>query len=76
MHLPSLTDQELVSYFRFTRNDFTTTALEAELAERLAAALDGAETVDGLEKQIKQLEEDKETLEAELAEINSIITNR
>lgn len=76
MHLPSLTDRELVSYFRFTRNDFTTTALEAELAERLAAALDGAETVDSLEKQIEQLEEDKETLEAEIAEINSIITNR
>jgi hypothetical protein len=45
MHLPSLTDEELLSYFRATRNDLTTTALEEDLARRLAALLDEIETL-------------------------------
>jgi len=51
MHLPSLTDEELLSYFRSTRNDFTTTALEAELAERLEAALDDIEHLESTHKE-------------------------
>ena len=46
-----MTDEELLSYFRFTRNDITTTALEDELAKRLAAVLDDNER---LETEIKE----------------------
>ena len=73
MQLRSLTDEELVSYFRCTRNDFTTTDLEIELAERLAAAIDSAEQVDGLEKQIEQLEEDKEELATTITALKDTI---
>lgn len=91
MHLASLTDQEIVSYFRTTRNDFTTTTLEAELAERLAAALDGKddelEELEELRKEIRYLNDELsgagkderdeiDELKRKLASIEDIITNR
>jgi vacuolar-type H+-ATPase subunit I/STV1 len=73
MHLASLTDEELLSEFRFKRCPLTTTPMEEELAARLEAALDGVEDTEALEKQVEQLEEDKEALEDKLAGLKKII---
>ena len=42
MHLPNLTDEELIAFVR-TQLDLVTSDLERELADRLAAALDEIE---------------------------------
>lgn len=73
MHLGSLTDEELLSWFKATRDNLVTTRLEEELASRLEAALDKIEDTDGLEKQIQQLEDDKEALEGKLSDLKEII---
>jgi phage shock protein A len=72
-HLGSLTDEELLSEFRFKRCPLTTTPMEEELAARLANAIDQVEDTDGLEEQVRQLEEDKEVLEDKLANLKMII---
>lgn len=81
-HFPSLTDEELLSWFRVTRNDLTTTALEVELAKRLAAAIDGAEDTEDLEKQIEEmtvtnsdLSDQVRALEDKIQDIKNIINS-
>ncbi|CAB5079553.1 hypothetical protein UFOVP143_24 [uncultured Caudovirales phage] len=80
MHLASLTDQELVSYFRTTRNDFTTTTLEAELAERLAAAIETTpDEIRDLENAVSELEgklEDAQKEARDLEEENGTLEDQ
>lgn len=61
-HLASLTDEELIARVRVSQ---VATAMERELARRLADAVDNIEDTDGLADQIRQLEEDKEKLTEE-----------
>jgi bacterioferritin (cytochrome b1) len=80
-HLPSLTDEELLSWFRTTRNELTTTPLEAELAERLAAAIDGKDEhrdfrreIDDMTETIADQSDQIRALEDKLADIKNIVT--
>jgi hypothetical protein len=79
-HLASLTNEELLSWFRTTRNDITTTPLEAELAERLAAAIDGGEESADLRQEVETMTEtiadqcdQIRALEDKLADIKNLV---
>lgn len=87
-HLASLTDEELLSWFRCTRNDLTTSELEIALAERLEAAADRKDAeLEELRKQVRQLNDELEeagrderaeidALQKKLDDIQDICTNR
>lgn len=71
-HLPSLTDEELISMVR-TQLDLVTSSLERELAERLAAAIDGAEDTTDLEKEIEQMTDTNAELSERIRELEDTI---
>ena len=74
MHLPSLTDEELISLVR-TQNDLVTSDLERELAERLKQAIDAADENSDFEKQIELLEEEKYELETKISGLEDKIAD-
>lgn len=73
IHLASMTDEELVSYFRVTRNELTTTPLEEELAERLIWFIDRTEDESGLQKEIDQMSDTNADLSERVRELEDEI---
>ncbi len=69
IHLGSMTTEELLSYFRLTRNDLTTTRLEEELARRLELACDQADEDADLEKEIEQMTRTNSELQSKVTDL-------
>lgn len=77
IHLGSMTNEELLSYFRFTRNDITTTRLEEELAKRLADAVDELEAAEDEQGgTIKKLEEELEHWQGKAHQLEDDLADR
>ncbi len=69
IHLGSMTTEELLSYFRLTRNDLTTTRLEEERSRRLELAFDHADEDADLEKEIEQMTRTNSELQSKVTDL-------